>query len=117
MKYINQIQNQALWFTLKEYAIKAGRTTARPLLYLFYVLTSQQVAPNDRTIILAAISYLLLPINLLSVKKLSLIGLIDEAISIYTVYEKIKKYITPEIEWKVNTQLDKWFPEYEIVTE
>ncbi|MCD7914209.1 MAG: DUF1232 domain-containing protein [Tannerellaceae bacterium] len=48
--------------------------------------------------IIAALSYLILSINLISMDKIPLLGWIDEAISIWTAYEKIAKHITPGIE-------------------
>jgi uncharacterized membrane protein YkvA (DUF1232 family) len=54
---------------------------------------------------------------LISAKRLPVIGWIDEIASITYAYKKVRKHITPEIEWKVESLLMDWFPEvkYEII--
>ena len=54
----------------------------------------------------------MLPIDLISAKRLPVIGWIDEAFSLSAAYQKVKKNITPEIERKTDVLLDKWFPDY-----
>ena len=62
--------------------------------------------------------YLVLPINLISIKRHPLLGGLDEIASIALAYNMIKKNITPAKEQEVDAILDKWFggyTEYEIV--
>ena len=61
--------------------------------------------------ILSTISYLVLPIDLISAKRLPFLGWIDEAFSLSVAYQKVSKNITPEIERRTDELLDKWFPE------
>ena len=106
------INYSALWDKIYIYAIKAGRFATRPALLLYYVLISDKASAADRIIILSALSYLLLPIDIISARRLPIIGWIDEAISVATVIQKMRKLITPEIEGKADATLDKWFPDY-----
>lgn len=106
------IDYNALWDKIAIYATKAGRIATRPVLLLFFVLKSDTTSTSDRLIIISALSYLLLPIDLISARRLPIIGWIDEAISIASVIQKMRKSITPEIEGKVDAVLDKWFPHY-----
>lgn len=99
------------WEKITDYAKIAGRITSRPVLILYFVLKSPETPASDKRLIIAALSYLILPINLISMDKIPLLGWIDEAISIWTAYEKIAKHITPGIEWEVDMLLDKWFPQ------
>lgn len=117
MKRINTLPYACLWDKLKKYALRVGRSTTRPALLLFFVLTDSKVPAEDRTLIISALAYLLFPIDLISAKKIPIIGLIDDFVSLYIAYDKVKKYITPDIEWKVDTLLDQWFVQYEIVTD
>mgnify|MGYP000316232450 CR=1 FL=1 len=57
-------------------------------------------------------SLLVLPIDVLDAKRLPIIGWLDEIVSVAVMIQKMAKYITPEIQRKVNATLDKWFPEY-----
>ena len=106
------INYAALLDRIGEYAVKAGRVTTRPVLLLFYVMKSKDTSRKDKMLILSTLSYLVLPIDILDVKHLPIIGWFDEIASLSVTYQKVCKNITPEIEAKVDTILDKWFPEY-----
>ena len=97
---------------LQEYATKVGRISARPLLLLSFIMVSKNTPKSDKLMILSTISYLVFPVDLISAKRLPIIGWIDEAFSLSVVYQKVSKNITPEIERKTDALLDKWFPEY-----
>lgn len=106
------INYDSLWERTCEWARKMGRVTARPVLLLFFVMTSKDTQWNDKAAIFTAISYLVLPIDLISAKRVPIIGWIDEATSLAVAIQKMQKYVTPEIQRKVDDVLDKWFPEY-----
>ena len=97
---------------LHEYAIKVGRISARPLLMLYFIMVSKDTPRRDKLMILSTLSYLVFPIDLISAKRLPVIGWIDEVFSLSVAYQKVNKNITPEIERKTDALLDKWFPEY-----
>ena len=97
---------------LQEYAIKVGRISARPLLMLYFIMVSKDTPRSDKLMILSTLSYLVFPIDLISAKRLPVIGWIDEVFSLSVAYQKVSKNITPEIERKTDALLDKWFPEY-----
>ena len=106
------INTKVLKEKLQEYAMKVGRISARPLLLLYFIMVSKDTPKSDKLMILSTISYLILPVDLISAKRLPIIGWIDEAFSLSVVYQKGSKNITPEIERKTDALLDKWFPEY-----
>jgi uncharacterized membrane protein YkvA (DUF1232 family) len=101
-----------LWEKIGEWSRTAGRVATRPVILLYYVMTSKDTPNSDKILILSAISYLVLPIDLISAKRLPIIGWFDEIVSLTVAYQKVSKYITPEMEGKVDALLDKWFPEY-----
>lgn len=112
------INYSLLWDKIREYATKVGRETARPMLQLFFVLKSKETPKSDKILIYSAIAYLVLPIDLISAKRLPVIGWIDEVVSLTVAYQKMKRHITPEIERKVEDILDNLMPEttaYEII--
>lgn len=96
---------------LQGYATKVGRISARPLLLLYFIMVSKDTPKSDKLVILSTLSYLVFPIDLISAKRLPVIGWIDEAFSLSVAYQKVCKNITPEIERKTDALLDKWFPE------
>lgn len=97
---------------LHEYALKIGRISARPVLLLYFIMTSKDTPKSDKWMILSTLSYLVLPVDLISAKRLPIIGWIDEAFSLSVAYQKVSKNITPEVERKTDELLDRWFPEY-----
>ncbi len=97
---------------VQEYAMKVGRISARPVLLLYFIMISKDTPKSDKLLILSTISYLVFPIDLISAKRLPIIGWIDEAFSLSVAYQKVCKNITLEIERKTDELLDKWFPEY-----
>ena len=115
----NLIDYELLWEKITDYAKATGRTTARPVLLLYYVLRSPETPSSDKMLIVAALSYLVLPIDLISAKRLPIIGWIDEAVSLVYAYKKACRYVTPEIESEVDNILERWFPEgkYELIEE
>ena len=97
---------------LRDYAAKVGRLGARPLLLLYMVMNSPNTPKADKLLIFSTLSYLVLPIDILDVKKLPIIGWFDEIASATIAYKKVCKHITPAMEAEVDSILDKWFPEY-----
>lgn len=112
------INYEKLWEKIKEYSKKAGRGATRPMLVLYYVMKSPQTPKADKLIIFSALAYLILPIDILSAKRLPIIGWLDEVVALSVAVQKMSKHITPEIEAKVDEILDRWFKEtvtYEVI--
>ena len=100
----NLINTAVLKDKLQVYAMKVGRISARPVLLLYFIMVSKDTPKSDKLMILS--------IDLVSAKRLPIIGWIDEAFSLSVAYQKVCKNITPEIERKTDELLDKWFTEY-----
>lgn len=94
---------------IREYAYKAGKMTTRPMLLLFFVLKSSDTPWKDKILILTTLSYLIVPIDIIDAKRIPIIGWSDEIASFSVAYQKVSKYITPEMEAKVDAILEKWF--------
>lgn len=112
MNRLNLINTAVLKEKLQVYAMKVGRISARPVLLLYFIMVSKDTPKSDKLMILSTISYLVFPIDLVSAKRLPVIGWVDEAFSLSVAYQKVSKNITTEIERKTDALLDKWFPEY-----
>ena len=106
------INYDVLWDRISNFARKAGRVSTRPVLILWFVLRSKETPKADKMLIISTLSYLVLPIDILDAKRLPIIGWFDEIASLSVTYQKVCKNITPEIEAKVDSILDKWFPDY-----
>lgn len=74
MSKTNIIDTSALKDKLQEYATKVGRISARPLLLLYFIMVSKDTPKSDKLIILSTISYFVFPIDLISAKRIPIIG-------------------------------------------
>jgi len=106
------INYEMLWESIVNYGKRVGRASTRPVLLLYYVMVSKDTPWKDKAAIFTALAYVVLPIDILSAKRLPIIGWIDEITSLVIAYDKMKTHITPEMEEKADKQLDKWFQEY-----
>ena len=103
---------------LRPYAIKAGRTAARPLLQFYYVMKDEKTSTLDRILVYAAILYTVSPVSLIPSAVFKVLGILDEGAAVLYVYKKVKERITPDIDMKVEDTLNEWFgAEYEIIVE
>lgn len=106
------IDYDMLWQEIGRYAKKVGRASTRPVLLLYYVMKSPSTPKSEKIMLASAIAYVVLPVDLISAKRLPIIGRLDEVVSLTVAYQKICKYITPEMEQKADKVLDMLFPEY-----
>lgn len=101
-----------LWENIKANAIRFGRGTTRQILLMYYVLKSKETPRTDKVLVYSALAYLILPVNLISIKRHPIIGWFDEATSITIAFQKIRQNITPEMEQQADQTLDRWFAEF-----
>lgn len=100
---------EQLWQYIKHYAVKAGKEATRVVLELYYVVMSPNTPTIDKTIIIAALGYQLLPNDLMGRDKYGLLGLLDNGAALVLAYNRVKTRITPQIENQVNAILNQWF--------
>lgn len=108
---ILNLNQSALWESICRWSRKAGRSATRPVLMMWYIMRSKETSRADKMAICASLAYLVLPIDFLSARRLPIIGWFDEIASMAVLVKKMSKYVTPELEFRVEAQLDKWFPE------
>ena len=102
---------EQLWQYIKIYAAKAGREATRVVLELYYVVKSPHTPALDKTLIIAALGYQLLPDDkkLLSREKYGLLGLLDNGAALALAYNRVKTRVTHQIEAQVDAILNQWF--------
>lgn len=102
---------EQLWQYIKIYAAKAGCEATRVVLELYYVVKSPHTPALDKTLIIAALGYQLLPDDkkLLSREKYGLLGLLDNGAALALAYNRVKTRVTPQIEAQVDAILNQWF--------
>ncbi len=105
----NTVGNIISFDHIGNWAKKVGRAGARLVLLLWLVMTSKDTPKSDKIMLASAIAYVVLPIDLISAKRLPIIGWVDELVSLTVAYQKVKKHVTPEMERKADDILDSWF--------
>ena len=100
---------------IKEYAVKAGRVAARPLLQFYYVMTDAETTTMEKALIYGAIIYTISPVSIIPAAVYPIFGILDEGAAIAFVYKKVKDKITPAIDMKVEETIEDWFgPDYSV---
>lgn len=98
-----------IWNAIQENAAKVGIEVTRTMLELFYVLKSPNTSMIDKTLIVAALGYQLLPEDALPRDKYGILGFLDNGVTLAFAYNRVKSSVTPEIEHQVNNILSNWF--------
>ena len=108
---INMVINK-----VRPWALKVGRTTARPILQFYYVMADKNTSTLDRVLIYGAIAYTVWPMDMVPRTIYKLLGVLDDGAAIMFVYKRIKNKITPTINTRVGNTLNEWFGvEYEVI--
>lgn len=100
---------ERLWQYIEQSASTVGRGMTRVILELYYVMKSPHTPALDKTIILVALGYQLLPSDLFDRERYAWLGLIDDGAALALAYSRVKARVTPQIEAQVETILNQWF--------
>ena len=98
-----------IWIAIQQNASRVGIEATRIMLELFYVLKSPSTGIIDKTLIVAALGYQLLPEDVLPRDEYGILGFLDNGVTIAFAYNRVKASVTPEIEQQVNNVLANWF--------
>jgi uncharacterized membrane protein YkvA (DUF1232 family) len=88
---------------------RAGRTLARPALECFEMLLDGDTPPQARFTVLAALTYLVLPLDLIP-DFIPAAGFTDDLVALTALLGLCSRHITPEIRQRAQRRLDLWFP-------
>ncbi len=97
------------WRWIRDKAGQLGIAVVRKLLLLWYVLKDDSTSVIDRALILGSIVYIVSPMDLLPRAAFHLLGICDDAVVLAYVYNKVKRKITPEMEFEADATLRQWF--------
>ena len=88
---------------------RAGRSIARPALEALEMMLDPATPPQARLTLLAALTYLLVPTDLIP-DLLPVAGFSDDMVAITAVIGLCRNHITPEIRQRAHRRLHQWFP-------
>lgn len=98
-----------LWAAIQENAGQVGIEATKTMLELFYVLKSPDTSMLNKSLIVAALGYQLLPEDAMPRDRFGLLGILDNGVTLAFAYNRVKSSVTPEIEQQVNNVLRNWF--------
>ena len=108
VKYQNEYSEEKLWDKLKKFAVKLGWKATYYALVLYYVLQSPDVTVSNKALILGALGYFILPLDLIP-DMIPALGFTDDAAALALAYKAVQASVTPEIEAKAQAKVDEWF--------
>ncbi len=96
------------WSKVKSYGERAGKKTVYYSLLLYYTAKSSDVPKSSKMIILGALGYLILPIDLIP-DFIPVIGLADDATVIIAAVFKVISHIDGDIKNKAKQKMSDLF--------
>ncbi len=88
---------------------RAGRTIARPAIECFELLIDRSTPHQARLTVLAALTYLVLPLDLIP-DFIPAAGFSDDLVAITALLGLCSRHLTPDIRERAQRRLDQWFP-------
>ena len=88
---------------------RAGRTLARPALECLELLFDANTPPQVRVTMLAALTYLLLPLDLIP-DFIPAAGFSDDLVALTALLGLCSTHINDTIRLRAQRKLDRWFP-------
>jgi len=88
---------------------RAGRTIARPALECFEMLIDGSTPHQARITVLAALTYLVLPLDLIP-DFIPAAGFADDMVALTALLGLCTRHVTPVIKERAQRKLDQWFP-------
>jgi len=108
-QYEQNYSDDKLMDKLARFGRNAGAKVVYNALLLFYVLRSDKVPSGEKGLIIGALGYLILPIDLIP-DFMPVVGFGDDLAALILVIGKVRQYITPAIREQAFAKLRQWFP-------
>ena len=110
-KYAKEYDENKLWNKVKSVAKKAGIKVIYYVLLLFYALQSDKVTVAEKTLIVAALGYFILPFDLVP-DFIPIVGYGDDAAVLYGLIQKLD-CIDERVKAQAKSKLKEWFGNYD----
>lgn len=98
----------AFWGKLKKYAKKIGSSAVYAMLLLYYTMRNPDVPAKAKTIILGALGYAILPLDLIPDAILGL-GFVDDVSLLIWAVSQVASHIDEPTKERAKIQLAEWF--------
>ena len=109
-QYQGNYSESGFWNKVKKVAGKAGAKVIYVALFLYYELTDPNVSPKEKAIIIGALGYFILPLDLIP-DAIPIAGFTDDLAALMAAYSYVKVHLTPEVKLRAQAKLREWFPD------
>lgn len=110
-KYEKEFSEDGLWEKIASVAKKAGIKVVYYALLLFYALKSENVKMSDKALIIGALGYFILPLDLVP-DFIPIAGYGDDAAVLYDLIQKLD-CIDEHVKAQAKNKLKEWFGNYD----
>lgn len=111
-RYQRHFSDDQFWQKLKRMARKAGIKVVYAALLLYYVLRNPGTPRADRTKIIGALGYLILPTDLIP-DFIPVAGYTDDLAALMWALYSVARNVTPEVKIQARQKLGEWFEDYD----
>lgn len=105
-QYGRHYNEDKFWQKLRKFAGRWGEKLLYPAMLLYCIMKSPDVSMRDKTLIVGALGYLILPLDAMP-DFIPLLGIADDISAIMLVTKTLSRHITPEIRQEAREQTDK----------
>ena len=110
VKYEKEYSEIGLWEKIKSVAKKAGIKLIYYVLVLFYAMKSENVTMAEKALIIAALGYFILPLDMIP-DFIHIAGYGDDAAVLYGLIQKLD-CIDERVKAQAKSKLKEWFGNY-----
>ena len=110
-EYEQHYNESSFWNKILSMAKKAGLKLIYLALLLYYTLESRNVSKTDKAIIIGALGYFILPLDIIP-DYIPIIGYTDDMTILVYAYNRVKSNINDHIREKAKNKLNSIFGEY-----
>lgn len=107
-KYQGNYSESGFWNKVKKVALKAGAKVIYVALILYYELADPNVSPKEKAIIIGALGYFILPLDLIP-DAIPVLGFSDDLAALVAAYGYVKGHLTPKVKLRARKKLCEWF--------
>lgn len=105
-QYNRHYDEDSFWKKLKHLASNVGSKVLYPALQLYFLLQAKDVPMKAKTLIVGALGYLILPVDMVP-DFIPALGFTDDLTALMVALRTLNKYLTPDINARAKDQANK----------
>ena len=106
-RFERHYDEDSFWKKIRHIAAHVGRKVLYPALQLYFLLQAKDVPAKAKTLIVGALGYLILPVDVMP-DFIPALGFTDDLTALIMTLHTLNKYLTPEINQKAKEHTDNF---------